>query len=430
MERLIRCVPDCRGRRPHSMESDALPPVRGEVGAGEAALRITASSTGIRVARLVVFMSFLDLFLQVPIIAPYAQSLGASPSLIGIIVGIYSATNLIGNVLAGALLDRWGRKMPLLACLVLTALTLGAYAVARSPESLVGIRALHGLVAGGLAPGAFALIGDLTGAGQRGRVMGVSSALIAVAATIGPPLSGITRDRLGIEAVFLGGAALLLLTALVVARWGREPEALTERSRPRAADTGMLALLLRPRLVVAYLAALAVTTGVGTLVVDLPLMFQSRGESAASTGLAFAIYAVVGMAAMVTPLNRLSDHWGRVGPLALGVGLLSGGLLLLGTGSSAGTAVGMTLFGIGFGLFFPTATALVAEASRPTERGRSFGVFYAIYSLGVAFGSVLSGVAAEWAGEATGAPFLLGAVLALLIVPAILLLGRQTSRSG
>src|SRR5699024_12812531 len=44
------------------------------------------------------FRSFLDTFIQLPIITPYAIDLGASHVLTGAIVAIYSFTNMIGNI--------------------------------------------------------------------------------------------------------------------------------------------------------------------------------------------------------------------------------------------------------------------------------------------------------------------------------------------
>ena len=49
-------------------------------------------------ARLVVLAVFLDLFVQFPTIAPFAEGLGASAALVGIIVAAYSVTNLFGNL--------------------------------------------------------------------------------------------------------------------------------------------------------------------------------------------------------------------------------------------------------------------------------------------------------------------------------------------
>ena len=48
----------------------------------------------------VVLVGFFDTFAQFPVVAPYARSLGAAPDAVGLVVAVYSATNLIGNLLA------------------------------------------------------------------------------------------------------------------------------------------------------------------------------------------------------------------------------------------------------------------------------------------------------------------------------------------
>lgn len=387
----------------------------------------TVTRRPILAARLVVLVTFLDLFIQFPVVAPYAGALGASPVLAGIIVGVYSATNLVGNVLAGMWLDRWGRRRPVLIGLLVSAAALGAYALSQTPEHLLVARAVHGLATAVLTPGAFAIIGDSTAEDRRARVMGVSGALIAVAAIIGPPLAGITRDRIGPEAVFTGGAILMLLVAVV---FGPLTPAVDSPPQPVArrlpAAPGYHRLLTNRRLAGACLAALALTVGLGTLVTHLPQTLAARGETATRSGLAFTIYALVAMVVMAGPLNRLSDRVGRFGPVAVGLALIGAGMMLLGlVGGAAGVAAGMGVVGLGFGLLFPAATALVAESSSRAQRGLAFGLFYAVYSLGVVAGALLSGMIGQWSGLASGAPFLWGAAVALAAAPAVLLIGRQ-----
>ena len=116
-----------------------------------------------------------------------------------------------------------------------------------------------------------------------------------------------------------------------------------------------------------------------------------------------------------------------VGVLGLGIGLTGcatktqTGLLV---GGAGGAALGMGVFGLGFGLLFPAAAALVTDATRPAERGTAFGIFYAVYSFGVVLGALLSGRLAEGAGL-SGAPFLASGVLALAAAPAVLLIARR-----
>ena len=369
-------------------------------------------------ARLVVLVAFVDLFMQFPIVAPYARGFGASASLVGLVVAAYSATNLIGNVIAGVALDRWGRRLPILAGLLGTAAALLGYVFVRTPQQLIIARAVHGLTAAMLTPGAFAILGDLAAPDKRARIMGISGAIIAVAAVAGPSIAGIIGEKVGFKVVFLLSSTLMLAT--FAAFWRLS----TKQIRGEVIDphvlTGLSALIRRPRLVVTYLSALALTIGLGTLVAHLPITLLARGELPARSGLAFTVFAIVATIAMASPLNRVSDRYGRVSLVVAGLGLTCAGMLMLGSSRDIGsTMVGMGIFGLGFGVLFPSMTAFVAEDAAMNERGKAFGLFYAIYSLGVVIGSVLSGLLAEHLGETTGVPFLLGAAITLAAVPVI-----------
>ena len=76
---------------------------------------------------LILFMSFFDNFTQIPMIAPYAASLGAGALMTGWIVSIYSVTNTLGNIAAGVVLDKCGRRLPLLVGLVWAGLAVFLY---------------------------------------------------------------------------------------------------------------------------------------------------------------------------------------------------------------------------------------------------------------------------------------------------------------
>ena len=60
---------------------------------------------------LFLFIAFFDLHAQYPILTPFAVSLGAAPSFIGLMMGLYSITHLPGNVIAGYGVDRFGSRL-------------------------------------------------------------------------------------------------------------------------------------------------------------------------------------------------------------------------------------------------------------------------------------------------------------------------------
>lgn len=385
-------------------------------------------------ARVVIFVFFFDFFLLLPILSPYARDLQASETLIGFIVGAYSATNLVGNIAAGAFLDKWGRRGPMLIGLIATALALVGYAFASSPEQLLGARAVHGFATAILAPGAFAMLGDATPSGRRAGVMGVSGAFIAAAAVFGPLVAGVTKDSLGAEVVFVGGALLMVATAGVFWFWARETttngrNTTFQESITRGRDAGYRDLLLNPSLLLASVAALGLTIGLGTLVTHLPLSLEAQGESASRSGAAFTSFAIVALVLMASRVNRLSDRHGRLIFLALGLGIIAVSLFALATlPGFVGAVIGMAIYGLGFGLLFPAATALVADAVGIRQRGMAFGIFYAVYSLGVVIGSGMSGRMAEVFGDVSGIPFAIGGVS--VAVAAVIVFAARVGRPG
>jgi MFS family permease len=260
--------------------------------------------------------------------------------------------------------------------------------------------------------------------------MGVSGAFIGIAAVIGPFIAGVLRDKHGAGAVFLLSATLMLVTSLLFWRLFKEPAPQgSEQTVGKKTGVSLLNLALRLRLATSYLAALALTIGLGTLVTHLPIVMAERGLSATRTGLAFTVFAGVAMIGMASPLSHVSDRYGRLGTMIAGLILVGGGMAALGmsTGFSS-VAVGMGTFGLGFGLLFPAMTALVAEEAEWRERGKAFGIFYAVFSLGVVIGSLVSGLMTQRPGAPAEMPFLLSMTVALMTVPAMAIITWRLGR--
>ena len=371
-------------------------------------------------ARLVVFAAFFDLFVQFPTIAPYAESLGASAAFVGVIVAAYSFTNLFGNLGAGYVLDRWGRRSPMLLGMAITVMAVFSYSLVQTPEQMMAARAVHGIGAAVLAPGAFSIIGDRTASDRWGRAMGLTGALIAVAALIGPPAAGILRDIWGANVVFYVDSAFILVTLVAFLLIARDGSRSVSEGESDPQDAARDDTRRNPALWSAYAAAFAITVGIGALVTHLPLMLEEQGETAARSGYSFGIYALVAMLVMASPISRVGDRYGRFGPLTLGLVGIAAGLALLGVLEGYGGVVaGMAVFGLGYGLVFPAATALVASATGADRRGMAFGVFYAVYSLGVVVGASGSGRLASLSDDLVGLPFLVAAAVVAAAVPIV-----------
>ena len=58
----------------------------------------------------------------------------------------------------------------------------------------------------------------------------------------------------------------------------------------------------------------------------------------------------------------------------------------------------MALYGMAYGLLFPSVSALIADHTTPAERGLATGLFHALLTAGVAVGAPIMG----WIGEIMG----------------------------
>jgi MFS transporter, DHA1 family, multidrug resistance protein len=362
-----------------------------------------------RIALLVLFLSFLDVFALLPTLAPFATELGAGPTTLGLVVGAYSAANLPANLVGGALVDRVGRRPVLLTGLVLAAVAVASYPLATTTGMLIAIRLFHGAAGGVLVPAVFAVAGD--GArvgGGAGRTMGRAGAVIGAAAVVAPASAGALRQAAGTEAVFRSVGALLLLGAIIVALGVREtggrshparapasPADARDDRRARAADrsTGFL----RDRTVRRTLTAVVATTAaVGVLAGFLPGSVERAGASPAVTGGLFTAYAVVAAALMLSPLAARVDREGPHRPVVIGLGALAVAMAVLTVTEGVGGAVfGVVVFGLGYGLVFPAASGAISLAASDATRGRAFGWFNVAFSLGLAVGPPIAGGMSE-----------------------------------
>jgi len=352
---------------------------------------------------LTTFLVFLDTHGLAPLMAPYARSLGAPVSLIGWIVGLYSAANLVGNLGGGWWADRVGRKLPLLIGLTGVAAALLVYPLLGEPRPMLAVRFLHGMGSALVTPAALAYLGDASLSTSRGRTMALYGVVYGMSGLIGPPLAGWLRDRMGYAAVFLGLSALMLTAALVA---GAKIRGGGISSSERPASRIPWRSLLRFGLSVSFLAAFCWMFMMGTLLVFLPLIGEERGFTAARTGMLFGGFALAATLVQASPLGRLSDRWGRFPLIALGLTLIAVALLVLSVSHHWGQMMGgMALYGLGFGLLFPAMSALVVDETTPETRGKASGIFMAMISLGMIAGSGMAGWMDQWYRAAGVHPF-------------------------
>jgi len=349
----------------------------------------------------------------IPVMALYAAELGASIGIIGLIIGLYSITNTPANILFGRLIDRVGYKVPLIAGLIGDALSMFLYSVCRLPIHLASVRMLHGTTGGLVGPATMSITADYSRRAQKGRAMSFYGMSIATATLVGYGLSGVIVSRLGYKALFLFGTIMLTIGAglgWLLPDYRSKSDTLAKTSP--AGLKKVSALLKRRGLIVAYCSIFAQYFTFGGVVTLLPLYIRSLGMEVFHTGMLLATFALMFIIAQL-PSGRLSDKVGRRIPTAIGLSLGIFSLVLL---PSLATfpllAMALALYGIAYGILFPSISALIADHTTPEERGMATGIFHALLTAGVAVGAPIMG----WIGGVAGIE------LGLVLSPGIMVL--------
>lgn len=110
------------------------------------------------------------------------------------VVIAYLLTSTIAVPIAGKLSDIYGRRRLLLIGIVVFALASLLCGVAQDINQLIAYRAMQGLGGGILFANAFAIIGDLFDARERGKWQGIFGAVFGLASLAGPLLGGYLTD--------------------------------------------------------------------------------------------------------------------------------------------------------------------------------------------------------------------------------------------
>ena len=349
---------------------------------------------------VVTFLGFLDTHLILPVMALYASGLGASVSIIGLIVGLYSITNTPANILFGRLIDRVGYKLPLIAGLVGDALGMFFYSLCRLPIHLALVRAFHGTSGGLVGPTTMSITAGYSERTQKGRAMGFYGMSLATATLVGYGASGVIVSRLGYRALFMIGVVLstigVVLSLLLPGnKMKRDVVMQTSFGEGLKEVKGLLG---RKGLAISYCSIFAQYFAFGGVVTLLPLYMKNLGMEAFHVGMLLAIFAIM-FIILQFPSGVLSDKVGRLVPT---IGGLSLGIVSLVILPSLATfpllAVAMAFYGIAYGLLFPSISALVADHTVPEERGMATGLFHALLTAGVAIGAPIIG----WVGGVVG----------------------------
>ena len=357
----------------------------------------------------------------------FAHRLESSALEIGGLYSAFSITTLVARPLVGWGLDRYGRKMFLVAAMLGYATAMGFLSVADSLLWLYFARIIQGIASSLMWLTAYTIAADLAPVSGRGRAIAIVDAAAAQGAIYGtiPGLILISTQPLETAwPVLFGGFAFAALIGAWLA-WRRIPE-----TKPAQASQNQVQLPIPPGLY--RLMVIVFLTGIGlAMVAPVWLVFLQDNFTTQVNRIALAyLPAALVYGFLPSRMGQLSDRWGRILPMVLGLAIAASVSLLL--PSTAQFANGLLILSalwvleaLGFVAATPAQEALVADLTGMEARGRAYGFYTMAAGLGATVGPLLGGWLYDNASQA--APFYINGCLMMLAAALVLILFRKKS---
>lgn len=352
-----------------------------------------------------VVIDLIGFGIVIPILPLWAEDLGASGTVVGMLTAVYSLMQFIFAPVLGRLSDTYGRRPVILMSLLGSAISYVVIGLAGSVAMLFVARILSG-ISGASYSTAQAYVADITTKETRARGMGLIGAAFGIGFIIGPGLGGLL-SIIDHRVPFFVAAAIALANLLIAWRRLPEPERVRGATTPRRV---LLARSLRDRAI----APMVFITFLGTFAfAGMETTFSLFGRHRFDFGLMEAglVFAFIGIAAALVQgkaIGRLVDRYGERRVMMSGLVLTGLALGLLAVTTRLWMLFPVSAMLAASGLVFAPVTAIVSKASPDSDQGGVLGVLGSASGLARVAGPLAAGALFDWA---VPAPYVVGAGL-------------------
>jgi MFS transporter, DHA1 family, multidrug resistance protein len=336
---------------------------------------------------------------RMPVLALFAESLGASPERIGLIVSVSTLTGVFLKLPSGALSDIYGRRILLRVGVAAFGLPPFLYPFVSDLNVLTALRFFHGLATAIFAPSALATVAELYRE-RRGAALGTYTACTQSGALLGPFIGGYLIYAAGFSAAFVTAGVFGCIAIVIFYSLHLNPPP------PRIQEKGLAPLLAemwKGFTIVAKNRTVLVTSSTdaakmianGALMAFLPLYGVAAGLNPGEVGLLFTVQAFTSFFSKPI-MGRVSDRVGRQPLIMIGLLICAATFVCIPQVSLFPLLLVLSAgFGFGEAVVSSSSSALVADSSEFKTLGAGMGMQGTIMDIGHASGPLLAGVLIE-----------------------------------
>jgi len=336
---------------------------------------------------------------RMPVLALFAESLGAGPERIGLIVSVSTLTGVFLKLPSGALSDIYGRRLLLRIGVVAFGLPPFLYPFVSDLNVLTTLRFVHGLATAIFAPSALATVAELYRE-RRGAALGTYTACTQSGALLGPFIGGYLVYAAGFSSAFVtagvfGCVAVAIFYSL---RLNAPPPRLHEKGlTPLLAEMwkGFTIMAKNRKVLITSSTDAAKMIANGALMAFLPLYGVAAGLNPGEVGLLFTVQAFTSFCSKPI-MGRVSDRVGRQPLIMIGLLICAATFVCIPHVSLFAFLLVLSAgFGFGEAVVSSSSSALVADSSEFKTLGAGMGMQGTIMDIGHASGPLLAGVLIE-----------------------------------
>ena len=336
---------------------------------------------------------------RMPVLALFAESLGAGPERIGLIVSVSTLTGVFLKLPSGALSDIYGRRLLLRVGVVAFGLPPFLYPFVSDLNVLTALRFFHGLATAIFAPSALATVAELYRE-RRGAALGTYTACTQSGALLGPFIGGYLVYAAGFSSAFVtagifGCIAVVIFYSL---RLSPPPPRLHQKGfAPLLAEMwkGFTAVAKNRKVLITSSTDAAKMIANGALMAFLPLYGVAAGLNPGEVGLLFTVQAFTSFFSKPI-MGRVSDRVGRQPLIMIGLLICAATFVSIPHVSLFPFLLVLSAgFGFGEAVVSSSSSALVADSSEFKTLGAGMGMQGTIMDIGHASGPLLAGVLIE-----------------------------------
>lgn len=340
---------------------------------------------------MILSLRFLGLFLVLPVLSVYALTLeGATPLLVGVIVGGYALTQALFQVPFGTLSDKIGRKPTILFGLIIFLIGSVIAAYATDVYTLMIGRFLQG--AGAIGSVVTAMISDLVEEEIRAKAMAIMGGTIALSFALAMGLGPVIGAAYGVDSLFIITALLAFVAMILLFTKVPTPPRIkhiyhaTSKTSDIIKDPNLLNMIIINAMQKGLMT-------VAFVLIPIILTSDAFGWDKSELYKAYLPAMILGLLAM-GPAAVFGEKKNKPREIfLLSIVLFIASFFIMGlTDSDTIFVIGVVCFFIGFNMMEPLVQSMISKFAKVHQKGAALGISNSAAYFATFIGGTLAGL--------------------------------------